>query len=219
METQQPDNSLLADLLQSLIEEVALLKKSVASQPTPQAPPDLRPSLKKIAESLNGLQDQINQWDKLIVTPTPQPVALIPQPIAKVNTGPIEEELREIRQEMRRATYQKPGYTINRAVQIGAIMLGLSMFSLGILTYFALSWKGERDTYELSDWKWRGLRQKEAVFATGWDNQFGTDSVGLNNRKWVVDQEQADATRIAAQKAAEQAAAMNAQADKLEGKK
>ncbi len=219
METQQPDNSLLADLLQSLIEEVGQLKKSVASQPTPQAPPDLRPSLKKIAESLNGLQDRIDQWDKLIVTPTPQPTAimpqLVPQPVAKIDTGPIEAELRAIRQELR----QQPSHTMKRGVQIGTVMLGLAMLSLGILAYFAFSWKGERNAFEASDWKWRGVRQELPKYATERDDSWGEDSIGIVNRKWVVDQEQADATRLAAQKAAEQAAAMNAQADKLEGKK
>jgi hypothetical protein len=218
MENQQPDNSLLADLLQSLIEEVAQLKKSVASQPTPQAPPDLRPALKKIAESLNGLQDQIDQWDKLIVTPNPQPTAimpqLVPQPATKVDTSTIEAELRAIRQELR----QQPSHTMKRGIQIGTVMLGLALLSLGILAYYAFSWKGERNAFEASDWKWRGARQEIPKYATERDNSWENDSIGIVNRKWVVDQEQADATRIAAQKAAEQAAAMNAQADKLEGK-
>jgi hypothetical protein len=219
MENQQPDNSLLADLLQSLIEEVAQLKKSMASQPTPQTYPDLQPTLKKIAESLSGLQNQFNQWNKLITTPIPQPTAivpqLVPQPTPKFDTSPIEAELRAIRQELR----QQPSHTMKRGVQIGTMMLGLALLSLGILSYFAFSWKGERDAFEVSDWKWRGAQQEIPEYATKRDNNsWQDDSVGIANRKWVVDQEQADATRLAAQKAAEQAAAMNAQADKLEGR-
>jgi hypothetical protein len=219
MENQQPDNSLLADLLQSLIEEVAGVKKQMNSQPTPQAPPDLRPTLKRISESLDGMQSQIDQWDKLIIAPTPKPTAImpqvVPQPVAKVDTKAIEAELRAIRQELR----QQPSHTMKRGVQIGTIMLGLAMFSLGILAYFAFSWKGERNAFEASDWKWRGARQEIPKYATERDNSWEDDSIGIVNRKWVVDQEQADATRMAAQKAAEQAAAMNAQADELEGKK
>jgi|GEM_PF-4282573 len=219
MENQQPDNSLLADLLQSLIEEVAQLKKSVASQPSPQAPPDLRPTLKKIAESLNGLQDQIDKWDKLIVTPTPQPTAimpqLVPQPVAKVDTSTIEAELRAIRQELR----QQPSHTMKRGVQIGTVMLGLAMFSLGILAYFAFSWKGERNAYELSDWKWRGVTQQDMKFAASWDSSFSEEKSAADMKRRIIELEQADIARAAAKKAAEQAATMNAQADKLEGKK
>ena len=62
------------------------------------------------------------------------------------------------------------------------------------------------------------MRQVNAEYATKLDGVFASDSVSEPNKVWIIQQEQADATREAARRAAEQAKAMNAQADKLEGK-
>jgi hypothetical protein len=103
-------------------------------------------------------------------------------------------------------------------VQYGTGLLVVSLLTTGILAYYATKWKNERDAFEVSDWKWRVVRQEGEEYALRIDNAFSSDSIGERYKKRILEMEQADATREAARRAAEQAKAMNAQADKLEGK-
>ena len=119
---------------------------------------------------------------------------------------------------MRQELRQSPANRISKAVQYGAVILAMSLLLTGVLGYYAIKWRAERDAFELSDWKWRAVRQADAVYAHRVDVSFEADSTSQQNKAWVVQQEQADAAREAAQQAAEQAKAMNAQADQLEGK-
>jgi hypothetical protein len=124
-------------------------------------------------------------------------------------------ELRAIRQEI----LKSPANRINKAVQYGTGLLVVSLLTTGLLAYYATKWKNERDAFEVSDWKWRAVRQDGEDYSIRMDNAFNSDSAGESYKKRIVEMEQADATREAARRAAEQAKAMNAQADELEGKK
>ena len=203
MENGQQQKSLLAEMVEKLTDDMAKLIKLITDRPEPAPLPDLQPFLQRVADAINGLRGQVQ---KLVE--------------AKPQAEPVEftqylEELRAIRQDIRKS----PANRISKAVQYGTGLLIVSLLTTGVLGYYATKWKNERDVFEVSDWKWRGVRQADAEYANRVDTVFETDSASQNDKAWIIQQEQADATREAARRAAEQAKAMNAQADELEGRR
>jgi hypothetical protein len=203
MEDGQPKKTLLAEMVGGLTEDVAKLIKLITDRPEPVPPPDLQPFLQRVADAINGLRGQVQ---KLVDAKPPAP---------PVESTQVLEELRAIRQEIRKS----PANQITKAVQYGTGLLIVSLLTTGLLAYYATKWKNERDAFEVSDWKWRAVRQDGEDYAVQMDNAFSSDSAAESYKKRIVEMEQADATREAARRAAEQAKAMNAQADELEGKK
>jgi len=203
MENGQQQKTLLTELVEGLTNSVAELKAMMVNQPKPTTLLDARSTLEKVANAINGLRDQVA---KLIEAKPQAP------------TVESAEILREL-QAMRQAIRKSPANQITKAVQYGAVLLVVSLLTTGVLAYYAAKWKDERDAFEVSNWKWRAVRQVDAAYADKVDQAFETDSSSQDDKVWIIQQEQADATREAARRAAEQAKAMNAQADELEGKK
>jgi hypothetical protein len=204
MENGQQQKTLLTEMVEGLTDDVAKLTKLIKDRPEPAPPPDLQPFLQRVADAIKGLRGQIEK----LVEAKPQSQTLA------VESTQVLDELRAIRQDIRRS----PANRITKAVQYGTGLLIVSLLTTGILAYYATKWKNERDAFEVSDWKWRVVRQESEAYALQIDNAFSSDSISERYRKRIVEMEQADATREAARRAAEQAKAMNAQADKLEGK-
>jgi hypothetical protein len=191
-------NELVGELLQALIDDVKKLQTKLDKLPN-QAPPDYRDSINELAKAVQS-------------QPKPTPPAL--------DLSAITSRLDRIEQLSR----QHPDRKASQYVQVGALASGLMVVLLGTVTWLALSWRSERNGFEVSDWKWRNLRQVDPVYVRKIDSTYAVSSQ-VNDGKdladfhqWIIQQEQADATREAAHQAAEQAKAMNAQADQLERK-
>jgi hypothetical protein len=203
MENQTKEKPLLTEMIEGLAQDLTELKRMVASQPQPTPLPDLPPFLQRVADAITGLREQV----KNLSEQKSQPQAQAP------DSSELIQELRAMRQDIRKS----PANRITKAVQYGAGFLVLSLLTTGVLAYYATKWKAERDELVDSDWKWRVVRQDAPVYASELDQAFAHDSAYYYEKR-VVELEAADAARAAAQKAAEQAKVMNAQADKLEGK-
>lgn len=203
---EQQDIDLLTELVQTLTNDVTELKQLVADQPKPTTLLDAKSSLEKVANAVNGLRDEVSQLKSQ--TETSAPADLTPQ---------FESLAQLIR--------QRPEYRLSQYVQYGGYVFGLLVLLLVVMSWLALNLRQERDSYETSDWKWRNLRQVDPLYVRKIDSTYSVydqipDGKELAEfKQWIVQQEQADATRVAAHEAAEQAKAMNAQADQLEGKK
>lgn len=194
-------NELVGELLQSLIKEVKGLQLKIEKLPT-QTPPDYRESINELAKAVQGLQSQSKQ---------------IPPAI---DLSPLTSRLDRLEQAHR----QSPERKMSQYLQVGAYGFGLMVILLATVTWKAWSLRGERSEFEVSDWKWRNLRQVDPVYVRKIDSTYAVSSQ-VNEGKdladihqWIIQQEQADVTREAAHQAAEQAKAMNAQADQLERK-
>ncbi|SFF34020.1 hypothetical protein [Spirosoma endophyticum] len=194
-------NELVGELLQSLIEEVKKLETKLDKLPN-QTPPDYRASIDALTKAVQGLQDQAKST------------------APGIDLSPLTSRLDRLEQAHR----QSPERKMSQYLQVGAYGFGLMVVLLVTVTWQAWSLRRERSEFEVSDWKWRNLRQVDPIYVRKIDSTY-TVSSQVNEGKeladfqqWIIQQEQADATRVAAQKAAEQAKAMNAQADQLEGK-
>jgi hypothetical protein len=196
MENGEQQKTLLKEMVEGLTSDMAKLIKLITERPEPPTPPDLQPFLERVATAINGLRDQVKKL------PEPKPQA------EPVESTQVLAELRAIRQDIRKS----PANRITKAVQYGTGLLIVSLLTTGILAYYATKWKSERDGFEVSDWKWRAVRQDGEDYAIRMDGAFTDDSTAESYKKRIVEMEQAD-------RAAEQAKTMNAQADKLEGKK
>lgn len=195
------NSELIAELLQAVNDDVQALKKW--SQKVPNTPPpDYRPVIEKLVLTVRELQAKVEGSAAAVPLPT------------QVNTSAISDQLNRIE----RSIQHRPDYKMSQYVQYGAYAFGIMVLLLVGMTWAALTWKADRDKFEVSDWKWRAVRQEAPKYADKWDGIFSTDSTATDAQQWTVQQEQADATRKAAQEAAAQAAAMNAQADQLEGR-
>lgn len=139
----EQDVELLTELVQSLTNDVADLKKMVASQAKSSAPVDMRPTLEKVANAINGIRGQVESLSQQKT------------PAAVVDLSRVEEQLRQLQQQVR----QSPANRISKAVQYGTGLLAVSLLLTGVLGYWAMKWKDERDHFEESDWKWRGVGQ------------------------------------------------------------
>ncbi len=192
------DSELVGELLQALINEVQALRKRVEKLPT-DSPTDYRPSLEGLTKAVQALQQGAKQ-----VVPV-------------VDLSPITARLDNLDYNSR----QRPEYTLSRYVQYGGYAFGLMVILLATVTWFAIDWRQERDTYAKNytwaDWRLRYLKQAEPLYYESIEVRFDKDANGVG--RWIEQQEQADATRAAARKAAEQAAALTKQANRLEGKK
>lgn len=205
MENQEEQKTLLREMVEELTKDVTNLIKLLTTKETkPATLPDLQPFLQRVADAIKELREQA----KTLADQKPQPQA------QAFDSGELLAELRTLRQEIRKS----PAHRISKAVQYGAGLLVVSLILTGVLAYYVTKWKDERDAFEVSDWKWRAVRQVDPVYAAKVDADFAADSTLKFNKDWILQQEQADATREAARQAAEQAKAMNEQADKLEGK-
>ena len=192
------DNTeLITELLQALTNDVDGLKKWAKQVPTTPAP-DYRAKLDQMASAIEQLRQQ---------SKAP----------AVIDTGAISAQLTRIEQ----ASRQRPEYRMSQYVKWGAYTFGIMVILLVVATSLAVRWKLDSDRWESSSswamWRLRYTKQANPHFYNLVEAKFDKepDKVG----EWIIQQEQADATREAAQKAQAQAAAMNAQADKLEGKK
>jgi hypothetical protein len=205
MEKEPEQKTLLIEMIEGLTKDVADLKQLFASKPQATPSPDLESSLDKISRAIDELRDEVGDLNEQ----RPQTQVL------GAESTQILGELQAIRQDIRKS----PANRISKVVQYGTGLLLVSVLTTGVLAYYATKWRDERDAFEVSDWKWRVMRQVNAEYATKLDGVFASDSVSEPNKVWIIQQEQADATREAARRAAEQAKVMNAQADELEGKK
>lgn len=196
------ESQLISELLTGLTKDVAALKTRVEKLPT-QTPTDYGASIEGLTKAVQEMQKQSQQAP------------------AAIDLSTITARLDRIEQVSR----QRPEYKMSQYVQYGAYAFGLMVILLATSVWYAHTWRSERNGFEASDWKWRNLRQVDPVYVRRIDSTYSVESqtndgrglVGLH--RWIIQQEQADATRQAAQETAEQAKAMNAQADKLEGKK
>jgi hypothetical protein len=204
MENGQEQKTLLTEMVEGLTNDVADLTKLIKDRPEPAAPPDLQPFLQRVADAINGLRDQLKESSKK-KPPEPETPRESPQLLA---------ELRAIRQ----AISQSPANRIGQAVQYGTVLLIASLFTTGIMAYYAVKWRDERDSFEVAHWKWRYTQQANPEYAAFAEDKFPGDSIKADLTQWVLEQESADQKREAARKAAEQAKVMNAQADELERK-
>lgn len=202
---EQQDIDLLTELVQTLTNDVTELKQLVANQPKPTTLLDARSSLEKVANAINGLRNEVD-------TLKDQKEASAPADL----TPQFDALAQLIR--------QRPEYRLSQYVQYGGYVFGLLVILLVGMSWLALSWRSERNGFEVSDWKWRNLRQVDPVYVRKIDSTYAVSSQANEGKdladfqQWIIQQEQADATREAAHKAAEQAKVMNAQADQLERK-
>lgn len=203
MESQEAE--LLAELVQTLTKDVAELKKLVADQPKPTAPPDLRPTLEKLASALNELRNEVGELSE---RPTPAPAPAVDLSTITSRFDGLERLIR-----------QRPEYKMSQYVQYGAYAFGLMVVLLATSVWLALSWRSERDEYAQAytqdNWRVRYTKQADPDYYNFMEAKF--KEPGLT--QWVVEQEEADQKRELARQAVEQAKAMNDQADQLEGKK
>ena len=207
MENEELEKTLLREMIEGLTVDVAQIKLLLEQQPKPTTLLDTKSSLEQIGNAYSGLKSHLDTW---VATQQKAPEPATP----RNDLEPVLTKLETIRQAMLRS----PANRISKAVQYGTGLLLISLLTTGVLAYYASKWRSERDAFEVSDWKWRGIRQVDAIYAQGVDTAFAKDSTRQQNKTWILQQEQADAAREAAQRAAEQAKAMNAQADQLEGK-
>ena len=197
------DNSeLITELLQALTNDVKDIGKAVKKAPTDSSI-DYGPRLDALTKAVEALPDRLR-------------------------AAPASPDLRAFADQLNRIEHdgrQHPAYKASQYVQIGAIASGVMVLLLILVTSLALSWRSERNEFEASDWKWRNLRQYDPVYVAETDSIYQMASQASDGKemagyqRWIIKQEQADATREAARKAADQAAALTKQANQLEGTK
>lgn len=189
----EQDVALLTELVQGLTDDVAELKKAVANAPQPLPPPDLRPTLDRVAGAIVALREKVEQANQ-------------PKAASVVDLSPIRHQLAHLQQMVQHS----PAQRMSQAVQWGAGLLFVSLLTTGVGSYWAMKWKDERDRYEVSDWQWRGVRQMypEVHRKVG---QLYADSADYFQAR-TVELEQAEAARL-------NAAAWSEKAKQLEGRK
>lgn len=196
---EQQDIDLLTELVQTLTNDVTELKQLVADQPKPTTLLDAKSSLEKVATAINGLRDRIDSQQKGASAPT--------------DFTPHFDTLGQL-------IRQRPEYHLSQYVRYGGYVFGLLVILLVGITWLALDWKRERDeyapAYEQANWRVRYTKQANPDFYAYMEGVFAKET--LKVQQWTLEQEQADQKRDLARQAAEQAKAMNAQADRLEGK-
>ena len=197
----EQDVELLTELVQRLTNDVAELKKLVASQPQPTTLLDAKSSLEKVANAINGLRNDMQAGK--------------PQPPTGASLD-LRPQFDALSQQIR----QRPEYRLSQYVRYGGYVFGLLVILLAGVTWLALDWKRERDAYapvyEAAHWRVRYTQQANPDFYAYMEGVFAKDASKV--QQWTLEQEQADQKRDLARQAAEQAKAMNAQADRLEGK-
>lgn len=198
---EQQDVDLLTELIQTLTQDVTQLKKMVASQPPQAAPVDSRPTLEKVANAINGLRQGVDALKQ-------QKAAAIPTDII-----PHFDALGQL-------IRQRPEYRLSQYVRYGGYVFSLLVIALMGMSWLAFSWKSERDeyqpAYEAQNWRLRYTKQASPDFYAYMEGVFAKEPAKV--QQWTLEQEQADQKRALAREAAEQAKAMTAQADQLEGK-
>lgn len=191
-------DDLISELLQALTDDVQKLSQQVSKLPV-HSPTDYRDNIEQLAQAVQELRQQ-----------AAEPTA------ATVDLSAITTQLTRIEQQNR----QRPEYTMGHAVKIGAFAFGFMAILLGLMTYYGMSWKGERDRYEQAydhdNWRVRYTEQANPDYYAYMEGIMEKDPIEV--RKWILEQEQADQKRALAKKAAEQAKALSDQANELEGK-
>lgn len=190
-------NELVGELLQSLIDEVKVLQTKLGKLPT-DTPPDYRASIDALTKAVQSLQSQAKQ--------TPPTIDL----------SPLTSRLDRLEQAHR----QSPERKMSQYLQVGAYGFGLMVVLLATVTWQAWSLRSERDKYleafTQDNWRVRYTKQINPEYYSYMEGVYAKDASAL--MKWTAEQEEADQKRELARQAAEQAKAMNTQADQLEGK-
>lgn len=190
-------DDLISELLQGLTTDVQYLKTQVAKLPT-QPPADYRASIETLTQSVQALGQQSAK-------PVPEGVDL----------SQITTQLNRIEK-----LSKGPDYKMSRAVQYGSYAFGLMAILVGVLSYYAFKWKGEKELYEQAhahdNWRVRYTKQVDPDYYAYMEGVFNKDPA--KTYEWILEQEQADQKRELARKAAEQAKALSDQANQLEGK-
>lgn len=209
MESPQ-ETDLLAELVQALTADVAKLTRLIEQRAQPVTAEVFDPALGSITQALLDLQRQVEHLRSLS-----EPSAALLAPVVDL-TG-IEQRLAILS----RAVQEKPDYRVSQYVRYGGIALVVALMSLVAMTWFGLSWRSEREdyarAYTAAQWRLRYTKQANVAYHHYLEGVFAEDKDGAVYT-WIVTQEQADQKREQARDAAEQAKAMNAQADRLEGK-
>lgn len=188
-------DELVGELLQALIEDVKRLQLKLDKLPT-QASPDYRASINELTKAVQGLQNQSK--------PTP----------AAIDLSPITSRLDRFEQTNRRSPERK----MSQYLQVGAYGFGLMVILLVTVTWYALSWRRERDEFQQAfaadNWRIRYTKQANPDYYSFMEAKFKDTAI----YKWIGEQEEADQKRELAREAAEQAKALSRQANELEGK-
>lgn len=197
------DNAeLIAELLKELSKDVAALKTRIEKLPT-QAPTDYKASIEGLTKMVETLQQTVQ---------TPPTQAKQAPPV--VDLTPILKRLDNIEYYSR----HDPDRKMSQYVQVGALASGLMVVLLVISVWCAVTWRTERDDYAQAytqdNWRVRYTKQANPDYYSFMEGKFKDTAIF----KWITEQEEADQKRALAREAAEQAKAMTAQADRLEGK-
>ena len=188
-------NELMGELLQSLIEEVKKLETKLDKLPN-QTPPDYRASIDALTKAVQGLQNQAKST------------------APGIDLSPLTSRLDRLEQAHR----QSPERKMSQYLQVGAYGFGLMVVLLVTVTWFALSWRSERDEYQQAfaadNWRIRYTKQANPDYYSFMEAKFKDTAI----YQWISEQEEADQKRELAREAAEQAKALSRQANELEGK-
>lgn len=194
-------SELMEELLQALTNDVQALRKRVETLPV-DPPTDYRVSLAGLTKAVQALTNR----------PQPQPTQPAP---AAPDLSAITARLERIEQLSR----QRPEYTLSQYVRYGGYAFGVMVVLLATSVWFALTWRSEREryaqAYRADNWRVRYTQQVVPNYYQLMEGKFAQDPTIY---QWIVEQEQADQTRVLAQKAAEQAKALSDQANRLEGR-
>ena len=173
------------------------LSQQVGKLPT-QPPADYRADIEGLTQAVQELRQQ------------------------STKSAPAAVELSAITTQLSRieALSRGPEYKMSRAVQYGSYAFGLMAIWLGILSYYAFSWKGERERYQQAyyhdNWRVRYTEQTAPAYSAHMEGVFQKEPA--KTYQWIEEQEQADQKRALAKKAADQAKALSDQANALESK-
>lgn len=186
---------LVGELLQALIDDVKTLQLKLEKLPN-QTPPDYRTGIDALTKAVQSLQSQSKQ--------TPPAIDLTP----------ITSRLDRLEQ----ANRQSPERKMSQYLQVGAYGFGLMVILLATVTWYALSWRSERDEYQQAftadNWRVRYTKQADPAYYSFMEAKFKDIAI----YQWISEQEEADQKRELAREAAEQAKALSRQANELEGK-
>ncbi|MBR8840568.1 MAG: hypothetical protein DSM106950_42960 [Stigonema ocellatum SAG 48.90 = DSM 106950] len=189
------ESQLITELLEGLTKDIKALKARVEKLPT-QTPADYGTRLDELTKAVQSLQSQAK--------PTPPTIDL----------SPLTSRLDRLEQAHR----QSPERKMSQYLQVGAYGFGLMVVLLMAVTWFALSWRSERDAYEQAfaadNWRIRYTKQANPDYYSFMEAKFKDTAI----YKWIGEQEEADQKRELAREAAEQAKALSRQANELEGK-
>lgn len=188
-------DELVGELLQALMDDVKRLQLKLDKLPT-QTSPDYRASIDELTKTVQGLQNQSK-----LTSPA-------------IDLSPITSRL----DRLERITRQSPERKMSQFLQVGAYGFGLMLVLLIAVTWYALSWRSERNEYQQAftadNWRVRYTKQADPAYYSFMEAKFKDSGI----YQWILEQEEADQKRELAREAADQAKALSRQANELEGK-